>query len=75
MLTMTTTNTNIRLPKIKSMFASRACRSAVMIGDALDKKQMVKIVQNLEGLNQPWNCPHGRPTMRHVFNMKSIVDK
>lgn len=32
-----------RLPKITAMFASRACRSAVMIGDALDLQQMTRV--------------------------------
>jgi len=27
---------HVRLPKLRSMFASRACRSAVMIGTALE---------------------------------------
>ena len=22
-------------------------------------------------IDQPWNCPHGRPTMRHLLDMKS----
>jgi DNA mismatch repair protein PMS2 len=54
----------IVLPKIMSMHASRACRSAVMIGSALHGREMRKIVDQLATLNQPWNCPHGRPTMR-----------
>jgi hypothetical protein len=32
-----------RLPAITAMFASRACRSAVMIGDALDQQQMTRV--------------------------------
>ncbi len=45
------------------------CRSAVMIGDALHHRQMLEIVQRLAGLDQPWNCPHGRPTMRHLIDL------
>ena len=33
----------LRLPRVLAMFASRACRSAIMIGDALDHAQMRKV--------------------------------
>ncbi|KAF0689025.1 Aste57867_19480 [Aphanomyces stellatus] len=62
----------IRLPKTLAMFASRACRSAVMIGTALKKEEMQKIVGQLADLEQPWNCPHGRPTMRHLVDLSEV---
>lgn len=34
---------SIRLPKVMAMFASRACRSSVMIGTALHKEEMQKV--------------------------------
>jgi len=52
--------------KFRAMLASRACRSSIMIGTALEKVKMKQIVQNLSTLDRPWNCPHGRPTMRHL---------
>ena len=103
------------------MLASRACRSSIMIGKALDKRTMDTILEHLSQvsgemrgeewrrqraeqrevvpcagrrrsppsptppppphththplirppdaaaqLQSPWNCPHGRPTMRHL---------
>ncbi|OQS04853.1 mismatch repair endonuclease PMS2, partial [Thraustotheca clavata] len=62
----------LRLPKVTAMFASRACRSAVMIGTALRKEEMQKIVTQLSTLDQPWNCPHGRPTMRHLVDLNCL---
>ncbi|KAH8549580.1 mismatch repair endonuclease PMS2 [Umbelopsis sp. PMI_123] len=59
----------VRCSKARAMFASRACRKSVMIGDNLGKGQMIKIIRNMSTIDQPWNCPHGRPTMRHLFNM------
>jgi len=38
------------------MFASRACRKAVMIGTALDKAQMQQLLKQMSKLEQPWNC-------------------
>lgn len=60
------------LPKLMAMFASRACRSAVMIGTALNTHEMRNIVTQLESIDQPWNCPHGRPTMRHLVDLKKF---
>lgn len=56
----------LRPKKVYQMLASRACRSSVMIGDTLDIKKMSSMVSNLANLESPWNCPHGRPTIRLV---------
>ncbi|EPS64298.1 hypothetical protein M569_10482, partial [Genlisea aurea] len=59
-------------PKVGEMLASRACRSSVMIGDPLGMNEMRKIVENLATLKSPWNCPHGRPTMRHLVDLRTV---
>ncbi|CAM9544259.1 unnamed protein product [Ectocarpus sp. 6 AP-2014] len=70
-------NTNpgemVRLPKARAMFASRACRSSFMIGKALDKGQMARVVAKMATIEQPWNCPHGRPTMRHLADVSASL--
>ncbi|KAG6700134.1 hypothetical protein I3842_08G097500 [Carya illinoinensis] len=58
--------------RVRAMLASRACRSSVMIGDALGRNEMQKILQHLAELKSPWNCPHGRPTMRHLVDLTTI---
>jgi len=65
-LLMETPGRMVRLPKARAMFASRACRSSIMIGTDLKHEVMVREVRRLTGLHQPWNCPHGRPTLRHL---------
>jgi len=57
-----------RPSKVRKMFAMRACRSSVMIGKTLTGRQMGTLVRHLGELDKPWNCPHGRPTMRHLCN-------
>jgi len=52
--------------RVRAMLASRACRSSIMIGRALEPRTMRLILQHLSQLQSPWNCPHGRPTMRHL---------
>lgn len=48
--------------KIRNIIASKACRTSVMIGDALSIADMKRIVKSLSSLDRPWKCPHGRPT-------------
>lgn len=64
-----------RPSRVRSMFASRACRTSVMIGTALDRARMRQIVDHMGTMDQPWNCPHGRPTMRHVFDLSRMPAK
>ncbi|KAM4820672.1 mismatch repair endonuclease PMS2 [Thomomys bottae] len=58
-----------RPSRVRQMFASRACRKSVMIGTALNSSEMKKVVTHMGEMEQPWNCPHGRPTMRHIANL------
>ncbi|XP_017338511.1 mismatch repair endonuclease PMS2 [Ictalurus punctatus] len=61
-----------RPSRVRQMFASRACRKSVMIGTALNTSEMKKLVVHMGEIEQPWNCPHGRPTMRHLLNLDVI---
>lgn len=63
---------SVMLPKLMSTFASKACRTAVMIGTGLERKKMETIVRQLAEIDQPWNCPHGRPTLRHLVDLREI---
>ena len=62
--------TNVRPTRVRNMFASRACRMSIMIGDTLSRPQMEKVVRDLATLSAPWNCPHGRPTFRHLWKLE-----
>ena len=64
-------NNDIRCSKVRSMFAMRACRMSIMIGRPLNVQVMRRIVGNLSMLDKPWNCPHGRPTIRHLMELRS----
>lgn len=63
------TGTMPRPSKVRKMFAMRACRSSIMIGKTLTHQQMGRVVKHLGELDKPWNCPHGRPTMRHLCGL------
>jgi DNA mismatch repair protein PMS2 len=44
-----------------------------MVGTALSITEMGRIIKQLAVTSQPWTCAHGRPTMQHVGNFKSLV--
>ncbi|XP_026486805.2 mismatch repair endonuclease PMS2 [Vanessa tameamea] len=61
-----------RPSRVRAMFASRACRKSVMIGTALGKSDMRQLVDHMAEIDKPWNCPHGRPTIRHLVNLAMV---
>uniref|UniRef100_A0AAA9SBS0 PMS1 homolog 2, mismatch repair system component n=1 Tax=Bos taurus TaxID=9913 RepID=A0AAA9SBS0_BOVIN len=61
-----------RPSRVRQMFASRACRKSVMIGTPLNTSEMKKLITHMGEMDHPWNCPHGRPTMRHIANLDVI---
>ncbi|KAL2945411.1 DNA mismatch repair protein PMS1 [Bienertia sinuspersici] len=69
------TSDSICPSRVRAMLASRACRSSIMVGDALGRNEMQKILEHLAELKSPWNCPHGRPTMRHLVNLSVIRER
>jgi len=62
----------VRCSKVRSMLAMRACRKSIMVGLPLNLKQMTTVLRHMSTMNQPWNCPHGRPTMRHLCDLSCI---
>lgn len=67
--------TVVRPSAIRKMLASRACRKSVMIGDPLTNSQMKILIKHMGEIEHPWNCPHGRPTIRFLQNLDFIDDK
>jgi DNA mismatch repair protein PMS2 len=54
--------------------ATKACRSSIMIGTTLEIHKMKQIIENLVKLVSPWNCPHGRPTMRYLYDLNKFKE-
>ncbi|KAI4958258.1 hypothetical protein J4E86_003856 [Alternaria arbusti] len=67
---MSTSSHIPRPSKVRKLLASRACRSSVMIGKTLQTPRMREIVRHMGSMDKPWACPHGRPTMRHLFGLE-----
>ena len=49
--------------------ATKACRMSIMIGVTLDKSRMEQVLSDMSKILSPWNCPHGRPTMRLLHEL------
>lgn len=56
-----------RPSRVRQMLASRACRGAVMVGKALNDIEMRRLLFQMGQIKNPWSCPHGRPTIRHLL--------
>lgn len=59
----------VRPSRVRKMLAMRACRSSIMVGKTLTRKGMEGVVRHMGEIDKPWNCPHGRPTMRHLASL------
>ncbi|OQA21669.1 MAG: DNA mismatch repair protein MutL [Firmicutes bacterium ADurb.Bin354] len=51
---------------IERVIASMACKASVKGGDAISREQMDTVLDELLTLNNPYHCPHGRPTIFSV---------
>lgn len=40
-----------------------ACRGAIKFGDPLKMEEMISLIRQMDGQDQKYTCPHGRPTM------------
>lgn len=45
------------------MIATCACHSSIRFNHALSMDQMESILEDLVQCDQPYHCPHGRPTV------------
>jgi len=51
---------------VAGMTISMACHSAIRTGQILTDDEMRELIRQLEQVDNPHTCPHGRPTMIHL---------
>ena len=64
-----------RPPAIHRLLQSRACRGAVMFGDALSKTDCKHIISKLSECDTPFSCAHGRPSIYPLVDLSKIPPK
>ncbi|EOS60154.1 DNA mismatch repair protein MutL [Firmicutes bacterium M10-2] len=47
----------------KHMIATIACHSSIRFNKELSKEEMEQVIKDLQKCEQPYHCPHGRPTV------------
>jgi DNA mismatch repair protein PMS2 len=55
--------------------AMAACHMSVRVGDVLRMEEMRELVEGLGGLDSPWNCPHGRPTIVKLVDVRDSMER
>lgn len=48
---------------IKDKIATMSCKAAVKGNNRLSEREVHELINKLMNLENPYNCPHGRPTM------------
>jgi len=49
--------------RVKAVAKSFACHGAVKAGDRLTQEEMSSLIRQLFATEEPYSCPHGRPTV------------
>jgi DNA mismatch repair protein MutL len=49
--------------RVKAVAKSFACHAAIKAGDRLNQEEMDNLVRQLFATEEPYSCPHGRPTI------------
>lgn len=52
--------------RLDAFLKTIACKAAVKFGDKLSKEEMSTLIDELFTTDNPFNCPHGRPTIYFI---------
>ncbi|MBP3461259.1 MAG: DNA mismatch repair endonuclease MutL [Bacilli bacterium] len=53
--------------------ATTACKMSIKANDEITKEEMNELIRDLRKCNNPFNCPHGRPTI--IYYSKEELEK
>ncbi|XP_055803099.1 DNA mismatch repair protein MLH3-like isoform X3 [Solanum dulcamara] len=70
-----TDGSSIVPPSVNRVLNNKACRSAIMFGDALLPSECSLIVEELKQTSLCFQCAHGRPTTVPLVNMGALHEQ
>ena len=59
---------------VKRVLASRACRYAIMFGDALSQERCEELIRDLSKCELCFVCAHGRPSVVPLLDMRTLPE-
>ncbi len=66
MLLKTTHIDSMQSDEMVYSIAVRACHSAIKANDSLENIEIMTLLSNMDNLENPYTCPHGRPTIVRI---------
>lgn len=68
-------NNEINIEQLrKSALASLACHSSIRFNRSLSLDEMRQVIEDLKKCEQPFHCPHGRPTLICISDAQLVKD-
>lgn len=65
-------NKELTVQQIKEQsIIMQSCRGAIKANHYLDERQAIQLIQDMDGLDDPYHCPHGRPVFVE-FNQTTL---
>lgn len=65
-------NKELTVQQIKEQsIIMQSCRGAIKANHYLDEKQAIQLIHDMDGLDDPYHCPHGRPVFVE-FNQTTL---
>ncbi|MGN1343870.1 MAG: DNA mismatch repair endonuclease MutL, partial [Traorella sp.] len=58
----------------KAVLASLACHSSIRFNRKLNLEEMKQVIEDLKKCDQPFHCPHGRPTLICITDEQLIKE-
>ena len=57
---------SLHIDIIETRIATRACKAAIKGNQKISKEECKKLLENMLTLKNPYQCPHGRPTLIRI---------